>query len=198
MYDSEWLKNQKTKNSKVAWIVLSLVAVGIIALLFVINSSSLLSHIESKNSATVSSSEKQDQPTISGVSNNESPKVAVHNTTEAVVKNDDREKKQQEQKNVADSVAVNTIICRLADRSKPFVRLSVMISFAVNGALKNEILLKRDNIKVIVQKIMSGKSMKEIAVDSIRADIKNGCNALLENGAVSDVGFTDFRIDKVE
>jgi flagellar basal body-associated protein FliL len=50
----------------------------------------------------------------------------------------------------------------------------------------------------MVQKTLATKSMDDMVVDALRKDIRSGLNSILENGALSDIEFKEFRIDKVE
>jgi len=95
-------------------------------------------------------------------------------------------------------VPLEGLTCRLMDRSQPSIRLSLLLSFTENKALKQEILVKRDNLKVMVKKTLATKSMDDLIVDSLRNDLKSGLNSVLENGAITDIEFKEFRIEKVE
>jgi flagellar basal body-associated protein FliL len=97
-----------------------------------------------------------------------------------------------------ESVPLERISCRLMDKSQPSIRLSLLLSFPPNSALKQEILVKRDNLKVMVKKTLAAKSMDDMVVDSLRKDLKSGLNSVLENGAITDIEFKEFRIEKVE
>jgi flagellar basal body-associated protein FliL len=96
------------------------------------------------------------------------------------------------------SLLLTDIKCRLIDRSKPVISLSLELFFADNAALKKEILLKRDNLKIMVRKVISAKSLDDMVVETLRLELKNVLNGLLEKGKVTDIEFREFRIDKVE
>jgi flagellar basal body-associated protein FliL len=97
----------------------------------------------------------------------------------------------------ADSLLIDGISCKLNDREALTVLLSIELFFPA-GALKKEILLKRDNLKVMVQKTILGKSMHELIVDSLRTQMKRAMNRILEKGTIIDVEFRNFSIDKVQ
>jgi flagellar basal body-associated protein FliL len=97
-----------------------------------------------------------------------------------------------------ESVPLERVVCRLMDKSQPSIRLSLLLSFPTNKALKQEILVKRDNLKVMVKKTLAAKSMDDMVVDSLRRDLKSDLNSVLENGAITDIEFKEFRIEKVE
>jgi hypothetical protein len=67
-----------------------------------------------------------------------------------------------------------------------------------DGSFKREILLKRENLKVMVQKVISNKTLDELIVDSLRIETKKAMNKLLGKNSITDVEFRDFRIDKVK
>jgi flagellar basal body-associated protein FliL len=98
----------------------------------------------------------------------------------------------------SESVLLDKITCRLMDKSQPSILLSLSVSFPQNKALRQEILVKRDNLKVLVKRTLATKSLDDMIVDSLRKDLESGLNSVLENGAVTDIEFKEFRIEKVE
>jgi hypothetical protein len=103
-----------------------------------------------------------------------------------------------EKKNVApvQSIQLQGIVCGLRGRNDINVIVSLDI-ITPKGKAGNEALLKRENLKVMVQKVIANKTLDDLIVDSLRAQIKISMNNILENGVISDVIFRDFRIDKV-
>jgi hypothetical protein len=95
-----------------------------------------------------------------------------------------------------DSLLLSDISCKLDNREGLRVILSLELFFPP-GALKKEILLKRDNLKVMVQKSIVGKSMQELTIDSLRPQMLRSMNRILEEGTITDVEFRNFSIDKV-
>jgi flagellar basal body-associated protein FliL len=95
-------------------------------------------------------------------------------------------------------VTLNNITCRMVDKTRPSILLSLSLVFPKNQELQREILMKRDDLKIMVQKTLASKSFADMIKDSLRKDIKAALNPLLERGAVTDVEFKEFRIDKVE
>jgi flagellar basal body-associated protein FliL len=96
------------------------------------------------------------------------------------------------------SLLLSDIKCVLMDRKKPTLLLSLELYFGDNEALKKEILLKRDNLKVMVKKALVSKSLDDLVVETLRVELKKAINALLEKGKVLDIEFREFRLDKVE
>jgi flagellar basal body-associated protein FliL len=103
-----------------------------------------------------------------------------------------------EKKNVAplQSIQLHGIVCNLRGRNDINVVVSLDI-ITPKGNVGNEALLKRENLKVMVQKVIANKTLDDLIVDSLRTQIKISMNNILENGVVADVIFRDFRIDKV-
>jgi hypothetical protein len=96
-----------------------------------------------------------------------------------------------------DCVTISDIVCRLSGRDR--VRLVVSLDlFFQSGELRREVLLKRDDLKVMVQKTFAEKTMSELVVDSLRQQAKRAMNRILEKGAIADVAFRNFSIEKVQ
>ena len=96
-----------------------------------------------------------------------------------------------------DSVALRDIACRLQSGEALRVVLSLDLFFQ-SGPLKREVLLKRENLKVMVQKTIAGKSLNELIVDSLREQTKRAMNRILDKGVIRDVVFRNFSIEKVQ
>ena len=97
----------------------------------------------------------------------------------------------------APSVLIPDIKCALSDRGALKVVLSLEL-FIADDSYKREILVKRENLKVMVQKVIAGKTLDELIVDSLRSETKASMNELLGKNMITDVGFRNFRIDKVK
>ena len=95
------------------------------------------------------------------------------------------------------SVMLPDIRCALRDRQTLKVALSLELIMA-DESFKREILLKRENLKVMVQKVIADKTLDELIVDSLRIETKKAMNKLLGKNSITDVEFRDFRIDKVK
>lgn len=97
----------------------------------------------------------------------------------------------------ASSVLLPDIKCSLRDRGAFKVVISLEL-FMADDSFKREVLLKRENLKVMVQKVLAAKTLDELIIDSLRSETKTAINTLLEKNTISDVEFRDFRIDKVK
>jgi flagellar basal body-associated protein FliL len=89
------------------------------------------------------------------------------------------------------SVVLEEFSCTLADRQGLQVRIALEL-FYNNPALKRELLLKRENCKTLVRKVLAGKRLDEIVVDSLRREIIDEINEILERGRIVDVEFKNF------
>lgn len=94
------------------------------------------------------------------------------------------------------SVEIPDIQCGLRGSREFKVRVSLKL-FLAGDAHKNEVLEKRENLKVMAQKVFSTKTIDELVIDSLRLETKAEMNRILEKSAIKDVEFKDFRIDKV-
>ena len=72
------------------------------------------------------------------------------------------------------------------------VKVSLRLRYTA-PSLGQELMLKRDDFRVIVCKVLHGKQLSEIVIDKLRRELKDGMNGLLENGGIVDVEFTDFQ-----
>jgi flagellar basal body-associated protein FliL len=224
MSESAWLDHQQ-KRKNYLWLVLIIAAVCIAAALFIRNNSEIIGDSLGQKKAVpvagiaqtpapvaVAAAKPAAVPATSAVV---PPQNASHAITVQTVKKEQpvAAKPQPAQgvksvspqtpaakaaETVRGSVPLTGITCRLIDKSQPLVRLSLLLVFPANKALEQEVLLKRDNLKIMVQKTLATKSIDDMVIDALRKDILSVLNQLLENGALSDIEFKEFRIDKVE
>jgi hypothetical protein len=90
------------------------------------------------------------------------------------------------------SVPVSNILCVLAGDDRQQILVSLRLLFKA-GSLADDVLLKRDEIRVIVQKVFSTKLLNEIEVDRLRAEIRQETNRLFDGGGITDIEFDEFR-----
>lgn len=90
------------------------------------------------------------------------------------------------------SVHIPSVQCALADKKGLFIHIALKFYFK-DEVLNDEILFKRDDIKVMVKKVFMKKQLSEIVVDALRAELKKEVNSLLKQGQIEDVEFLDFR-----
>ena len=95
-------------------------------------------------------------------------------------------------------MALGEITCRMADKKRPALLLSLELRFDDDPGFARELLLKRDNLKVMVRKVMSSKLPEDLVVEKLKPELKDALNGILEKGKIADIEFNEFRIDKVE
>lgn len=90
------------------------------------------------------------------------------------------------------TVRIPTVECILADKKDLKIQISFKL-FCTEKKVKEEILFKRDVIKLAIIKILGKKLLSEIVVESLRKELKNEINTFLKQGKVHDVEFLDFK-----
>jgi flagellar basal body-associated protein FliL len=180
MPDSQWLDHHG-KRKKYLWLVICAAAVCIAAGLFIRNNSDILLAKHAQKKEAIRQSPAASAPVRQPASDQSSSAAPPAPALSAVR-----------------TISLTGISCKLIDKSRPSILLSLSLAFPENRELESEILVKRDNLKIMVQKTLASKSLDDMVKDSLRKDIKSALNPLLENGAITDVEFKEFRIDKVE
>jgi len=89
------------------------------------------------------------------------------------------------------SVDVPSVQCVLAESKPMSIDVSLKLHFK-GKKLQQEILFKRDTIKILVKRVFSRKYLAQIVTDSLRAELKKEINGMLKQGQVSDVEFINF------
>lgn len=90
------------------------------------------------------------------------------------------------------SVHLANVPCRLLGRDSLIIRVSLVLYFKGDG-LKQEILFKREDLKVMIRKVLASRRLSEILVEELRSELKTAVNSILDNGRVEDIEFLDFR-----
>ncbi len=226
MAESSWADKKRGQSKNILWIIVGILAVGFAIGLFIRNNSDLLLSKNKKNESPVQAARESAQsaqpqndavfstvekPAVEEVKapqekieqrpkdNAVVPKKAEPQPIQKAV--EPTQKIVQESLPVVadlpkDSVALAGILCKLIDKTQPKLKVSLKLSFSANKDLKKEILVKRDNLKVMVQKSLSGKSLDDIVVDSLRIGLRSGLNSLLEKGQIADIEFTEFTLQQ--
>ncbi len=86
------------------------------------------------------------------------------------------------------------IRCSLLGRDDLTLHLSVEL-FSENRDLYEELLFKRDQLRVMVTKVMSRTEYGDVHVSLLKPKVIGAINAVLENGALDDLQFRTFRIE---
>jgi flagellar basal body-associated protein FliL len=198
MHEKSWLEISKKRNKGYIYVIVILAIAG--AAIFLHNNRELFfskSSEPKKSLETEAASGKKPLETDS-IAGKKTPEAAATQETQ----NPPVEKAKEVQQTpgpvpVVFSVEIPDIQCGLRGSREFKVRVSLKL-FLAGDANKNEVLEKRENLKVMAQKVFSTKTIDELIVDSLRLETKAAMNRILEKGAISDVEFKDFRIDKVK
>jgi flagellar basal body-associated protein FliL len=214
MSDDSWLSQSRKKKTKNRWTLILAIVVLVAAGIFLKNNHDLLwSSKDRKNddqgAASPIFSPHEDVkpepvkpaaaapvPTPAHVTEK---KAVVANTGQPLPGTDSLAPGKESPKAVQkSSVLLSDIRCFLRDRKGPGLVLSLNVVFEESGPLKQEVLVKRDVLKVMIKKVMADKTLEDMKVDSLRLELKNSINALLESGKISDLEFNELRIDKAK
>ena len=183
MSEQNWLESRKKKSRRYTYIIFLIVAVAA-AFIFFKNNHELLFSKPGRLSQT-----KPPLPPLKPAEANRLMSPSAIATTAAA--------KGHSTVKEMDSVTIADFFCRLRGNEAFRIVLSLGLVFP-SGALGREVLLKREDLKVMVQKIIAEKSMNELIVDSLREQTMRAMNRILEKGAISDVEFRNFSIEKVQ
>ncbi len=93
-----------------------------------------------------------------------------------------------------DSLVLSDVRCKISGRDDLTIYLTVAIFFN-NDALYQEILLKRDDLKVMALNVMRRKEYGSIQTEPLRAELKEAMDDLLEAGDLENLEIRDFRLE---
>jgi len=197
MPEQSWLEISKKRNKGYLYVLVFLAILG--AAVFLHNNRDLFF---SKSSGPKKPLETE---ATSGKKTSETDSVVGKKTPETADNQEKQNRPVEKAKEVQQtpgpapvvfSVEIPDIQCGLRGSREFKVRVSLKL-FLAGEAHKNEVLEKRENLKVMVQKVFSTKTIDELVIDSLRLETKAEMNRILEKSAIKDVEFKDFRIDKV-
>ncbi|MFW6244530.1 MAG: hypothetical protein ACOC36_01455 [Fibrobacterota bacterium] len=92
------------------------------------------------------------------------------------------------------SLVLSEIKCKIAGRNDLEVILTVEIFFN-NDALYQEVLFKRDDLKVMVMDVMRHKEFGAVKTETLRTEILDALNEVLEAGELERIDIRDFRVE---
>ncbi|MDD5674395.1 MAG: hypothetical protein PHC61_09535, partial [Chitinivibrionales bacterium] len=95
------------------------------------------------------------------------------------------------------SIKLESIGCTIQGRKDLRVFIALELFFTGDSA-RQEILLKREDLKIIVKQVVAAKSLDDMIVESLRPQLKTALNRLVTHAAIADLEFRDFRIEKVD
>lgn len=184
-----WSKSRK-KRKKIT-LVLLLVSAVVVAGIFIYNNHDFFSQ---GSPETAHFSVEKDEPTqqLAPPAADEKPAAEIQSEVQVAkpsVKEDSP--KPETERAEKYSVTIPPMRCALADRDNLVIRVSLKFLFS-EESVRDDILLKREELKVITQKVLSQKTLSDIKVNEIRAELLKAANGILENGKVDDIEFLDF------
>jgi hypothetical protein len=95
-----------------------------------------------------------------------------------------------------DPVSLSGIECRVSDRSDLLIRFDLDVCFN-DESRRKEILLRRNEIRVITKKVMSNKELSLIKREILEPELKNEISSLFDRGIINRVSFRNLQIEKV-
>jgi flagellar basal body-associated protein FliL len=183
MSENNWLESRK-KNSRRTLLIVFLIVFASASFIFIKNNSELLFSKQERRSHVI----ENPPPSKSTV---ESPPVRPSGKAAVTESN------PPEASGGDDSVTIPDFTCRVRDNGALRVVLSLKLVIS-SAAHKGEVLLKRDDLKVMVRKTIAEKFMNELNIDSLREQTKRAMNKILEKAVITDVEFRNFSIEKVQ
>lgn len=90
------------------------------------------------------------------------------------------------------SLPLEGIHCNLSGADQFFVNVSLKLFFK-GVKTQKELLLKREELKVMVKKVMRGKDLSNVFVETLRDELRGEMNKIVENGSIEDIEFIDFK-----
>jgi flagellar basal body-associated protein FliL len=91
------------------------------------------------------------------------------------------------------TIEIFDVTCKMADREDVSVVVSVKFSCR-NESVKQDVLFKREDLKVILKKTLLSLNFSEIQVDALREMLKNSANEMLGSGSITSVELTKFQL----
>ncbi len=101
------------------------------------------------------------------------------------------------EKKLCDSLRVSGIEFRPVDRPDVILRLTLMLFFSDNN-LRSEILLRREEIRVITRKVIQNLEFGAIRKETVEPQVCFAIRKIFENKNLIDVKIADIQIEKVQ
>jgi hypothetical protein len=96
-----------------------------------------------------------------------------------------------------DSLRVSGIEFSPVDRPDVVLRLTLMLFFSDNS-LRSEILLRREEIRVVTRKLIHNLEFGAIQKETLEPRLRFAISKIFENENLDDVKITDIQIEKVQ
>jgi flagellar basal body-associated protein FliL len=183
MSEKNWLESRK-KNSRRTLLIVFLIVLASASFIFIRNNRELLFSKQERHSHVIENPPPS-KPAAGKPPAGPSGKTATSESNQLKAPGGD------------DSVTIPDFSCRMRDNEALRVVMSLKLVFP-SSAQKSEILLKREDLKVMVQKTIAEKLMNELNIDSLRGQSKRAMNKILEKAIINDVEFRNFSIEKVQ
>ena len=184
MSEKNWLESRKKNSCRNALIVL-LIVVASASFIFIRNNRELLFSKQERISRVIVDPPPS-KPAVANLPVGPSAKATpIIKSVESMAGG------------TTDSVTISDFACRVREKGALRIVLSLKLVFSSAG-LKREVLLKREDLKVMVRKIIAAKSINELNIDSLRDQTKRAMNRILEKTVITDVEFRNFNIEKVQ
>lgn len=98
---------------------------------------------------------------------------------------------------IYDSVRVSGIECRPDDRPDVVLNLSLMLYFTAKD-MRSEIMLRREEIRVIARKVLHSRDFKTIKKEIIEPELRSAIKDIFDNRNLDDVKIVGLQIEKVQ
>lgn len=121
--------------------------------------------------------------------------IAVHSPLHVVVKNVVQEPVALP--DTPDPVLISGITCEISDRDDLLVNVSLKIGFNEESS-RSEILLRRNEIKVLTKKTISIKELSVVKKEILEPELKNAISGLFGRELINKVTISDLQIEKVD
>ena len=197
MSQTTWLESRKKRASLNAIVIILVLAVGV-AFLYN-NREVLFSFLEKKNTMVAKAGKAHDA--LGANRHAENDIHALKNEPVGRVAEKEPAGRQRsatpENHIPPQTISLPDIRCTVRGREDVVVVVSLELMVG-RDQLKKEALLKREDLKTMVRKVVAGKTLEELIIDSLRPQTKTSMDRILENGALTDVVFRTFRIEKVK
>jgi hypothetical protein len=87
--------------------------------------------------------------------------------------------------------------CEARLKNEQSLKVYMTLDLQFNSpALRTEIMERKRDLRVLAELLLSSKTIDEVEISSIRAETMTSFNSLLTRGALQDIRFIDFRIER--
>ena len=88
------------------------------------------------------------------------------------------------------------LLCEVSDRTDIRLKISIALFFS-DEKMRQEILIRRNEIKIIIKSIISSKVMGLVKKDTIEPELKKAVNGMFSREVLTDIVLKDIQIEKV-